>query len=177
MVFENIKVAFSETVLKSLSALILLVIGLVLGRVSGRLIARILKELNISKFIKKKLVDYPIEQIIGELIKYLIYIISIVTALSQIGLSDIVVKTIITLIIFFILIFILLGIKDFITNLIAGFIIKRKNLANTDDFINLDKIQGKVIASDFHHVKIRTSSNDIIYIPNSLFMRKILIKK
>jgi small-conductance mechanosensitive channel len=72
---------------------------------------------------------------------------------------------------------ILLAIKDFIPNIISGFLIYKKNLIQQGDKIKIEGLSGKVRKINLVETEVKTSSGDIIHIPNSTLTKKELVVK
>jgi small-conductance mechanosensitive channel len=70
-----------------------------------------------------------------------------------------------------------LAIRDFFPNAVGGIVIAKKKMLNIGDTIEIDNIKGKVNKLSLIAVEVITKKGDLIYIPNSLISKKILIKK
>lgn len=169
---------FSQIFTKLIIAVVILLIGFIIGRIADRLLQKFLHEIELDKIIKKAGLHIALEQGISHIIKYFIYFIAIIWALSEIGLTTTVLNMIAAAALALIVISILLAVKDFLPNAIAGFFIYQKKLIQQGDKIKLDKISGKVHKIGLVETQIKTSSGDMIHVPNSTLTKTtISVKK
>lgn len=165
------------TAIKLVAAITILLIGLILGRFFSNLVKKILKEVELNNIIKKEFkLDWPVEQFLVSFIRYLVYFVALVIALNQIGLASIILYMILGVILLFIIIFIILATKDFIPNVVSGFLIQHRKLLKKGDKIKVKDIQGEVVNITLTEVQIK-SGNEVIVIPNSVLSKEIIWKK
>ena len=127
-------------------------------------------------FLMKK--QEPMEEFIAAFVTYLIYFITVVVALRQIGLATLILDIVAAIIIVIIVLAVFLGIKDFIPNTIAGIFLHQKRMLKEGDVIKVTGIEGKVIYMDLVETKVETKDGDIIHVPNSILIKeKMVIKK
>lgn len=175
----DIYAIISQTTANIAAAIIIILIGLVLGRFIGRFAQKILNELETNKILKQKTtINIDLEELVGSVIKYVIYFISLIMALNQVGLTPLILKIILIIILILMIIFIVLAVKDYIPNVVAGFVLHQKRVLKEGDVILFKDIEGKVITTSLIETRIETKNGDIIFIPNSVLMKKeIVIKK
>lgn len=172
-----VKLGVPFTAIKLVAAITILLIGLILGRFFSNLVKRILKEVELNNIIKKEFkLDWPVEQFLVSFIRYLVYFVALVIALNQIGLASIVLYIILGIVLLFIIIFIILATKDFIPNVVSGFLIQHRKLLKKGDKIKVRDIEGKVVNITLTEVQIK-SGDEIIVIPNSVLSKEIIWKK
>ena len=78
-------------------------------------------------------------------------------------------------ILLFIVAFIILAIKDFIPNVISGFVIQHRKLLEKGERVKIGDIEGKVEKISLTEVQIR-SGEEVIVIPNSILSKEIIRK-
>jgi small-conductance mechanosensitive channel len=177
-VANNLINLFTGLVNKVILALIFLLIGFIIANIISRVIEKGLKELNVDNAIMKLAgIKISLEQIISKLVLYIIYFISIVTALNYLGIVPNIINAISYIVIILLAIFILLSIKDFIPNSIAGFSLIRKGRVKVGDNIEYKGTAGKIVEMTLVDVKLKTRKGDIIIIPNSLLVKNAFVKK
>jgi len=165
------------TAIKLVASITILLIGLILGRFLSNLVKKILKEIELNNILKKELkLDWPIEQFLTSITKYLVYFIALIIALNQIGLTTTVLYIILAVILLFIVVFIILAIKDFIPNVINGFLIQHRKLLKEGEIVKIRDIEGKVEKITLTEIQIK-SGNETIVIPNSILSKEIIRKK
>ena len=169
--------AITTNLTNLVASLIILLLGLVLGRFLGKLIQRILNELELNRILRKEGIKLPLEEFIGSLVKYTVYVIALILALSQIGLTEIVLNILIIILLVLIIFFIILAMKDFVPNFSAGLYIHQKSMFKAGDKIKIRNTEGTVIRIGLVETKIITKGNDTIYIPNSLIIKNELIRR
>jgi len=165
------------TAIKLVAAITILLIGLILGRFFSNLVKKILKEVELNNIIKKEFkLDWPVEQFLVSFIRYLVYFVALVIALNQIGLAKIILYVILGGVLLFIVVFMILAIKDFIPNVVSGFLIQHRKLLKKGDKIKVKDIEGKVVDITLTEIQIK-SGNEIIVVPNSVLSKEIIRKK
>jgi small-conductance mechanosensitive channel len=166
----------SRGFVKVIAAIVILLIGLVIGRFLGKLVHRVLKELELNKILKNSGIGIPMEELIGRLVKYIIYFIALIMALNQIGLTTAVLNIILIVILVLIIIFIVLAVKDFIPNLVAGVVIHQKRDLKEGDKIKVRGIEGTIEHINLIETKVKTKT-EVMWVPNSLLTKEIVVRK
>ena len=173
--YKNI--LYSPVFSKILVTLIILLVGMVIGRVIGKVIYRVLHELNLNQTIRKTTkIKASIEKVISSFIAYFIYFVTIIMALSNLGLSTTVLNIIIIAIVTVFIIAIFFIIKDFFPNILAGIFIKQKGFIKEGDFIAVEGKEGKIISINIIETTIKTEKGDVVYIPNAILSQKEITK-
>ncbi|GAG50529.1 unnamed protein product [marine sediment metagenome] len=169
---------FSRFFIKLVIAIIILLIGFIIGRAVHKVLQRILHEIELNKNLKKAGIKISLEQLISNFAKYFIYVIAVIWALTELGLTTTVLYIIIAVILLLIIISIILAIKDFIPNAFAGFFIYHKKMFKQGDKITIHNLEGVIQKITLIETEIKTKKGDTIYIPNSLITKKeVLIKR
>lgn len=171
--------SLNRTFLKIVAAILIFLLGFVLGKVVGRIIYKMLKEIEINKFLKTATgMRINADHLISNFISYAIYFLSLVAALEQIGIANIILYLLSATVILVILLSFFLSIRDFLPNLIAGiYLYSRANLKE-GSYIELNGIKGELLQIDLFQVKIKTKQGDIFHIPNSVVAKsKIKVRK
>lgn len=178
MILAEIYDTVSETFLKLLVAIAILLIGIVFARFFGNVTKKLLNQLDLNNILQKQTkIKIPLEEFLSALVKYITYLIVIIIALNQLGLTTTVLYIILIVILALIIAFIVLALKDFIPNLVAGLFIYQKLGIKIGDKIKVKNVDGKIIDINLIEVKVKTKSGDIIHIPNSLLTKNIVVKK
>lgn len=176
---EFLKGIFSGVFIDVTISIIIILVGFIIGRIVGKLIQGLFHELELNNILKKATgIKVSFEEIVGRFVSYFIYFIAIIMALNQIGITSAILYIIAGAVMVIVIVSLILAIKDFIPNVIAGFFIHQKRNLKEGDFIKVKKIEGKIIHINLVETRIKTKSNDIIYIPNSLLTKsEVRVKK
>ena len=178
IITDYFKSNFTKFFTNIVVAVIILLVGFIIARIASKLIQKILHEIELNKIIKKAGLKLALEEIIHNFIKYFIYFITVIWALSELGLTTTVLNFLSLAVLVLIVISILLAIKDFIPNAFAGFMIYQKSILQKGNKISIDGIKGEVEKITLIETEIKTKTGDIIHIPNSFITKKKLtIKK
>ena len=168
---------FSKYLTRFVVAVIIILIGFIIARIVGRLLQKILKEIELNNIIKKAThIKINLEEGLSLFATYFIYFITIIMALSQLGLTTTVLNMLSAAVIIIIIISIFLGIKDFVPNLIAGIFIHRKGFVNEGDKIKVKDIKGKIIYLNLLETRVKTRNGDVIYLPNTFLTKNEVVK-
>ncbi len=164
--------------LNLVASIVILVIGLLVGRFLSNLTKKVLQELELDRVLKEQArIKLPLTQLISSIVKYLIYVAAIIAALNQLGLKSFILNIVLGVIIIILVIFMILSLKDFIPNLVAGLFLFQKRNINPGEMIRVNNIEGEVLNITLFETKIRTRNHEIVYIPNSVLTKSIVIKK
>lgn len=168
----------SDLTLNLIAAIVILLVGLVVGRFLGNLTRKVLHELELDRLLKEQTrFKIPLEQFLASLVKFIVYFIVVILALEQVGLQTAVLNIILVIILLILMVFIILSIKDFIPNLVAGLFLHQKRNIKAGERIEVKNIEGEVLNISLIETKIRTRNGDIVYIPNSVLTKHVVIKK
>ena len=159
-------------------SIVILLAGFGLGMIVKKILQRILKELELNKIMAKANVTYDLEKIISNIVSYVIYLFTIVLVLDQLGLKSVVLYLLVGAILMLIILTSLVGLKDVIPNFIGWLLIQKRNNIKEGYRIDIKEIYGVVERIGYLETEIRTERGDLLYVPNSLFMKsKFRIKK
>jgi len=174
---ELLRSIFVGYTTKFIVAIIILFFGFIVGRVLGKVIQKVLHELELNNILKKTVkVKMPLEQIISHTVMYLIYFVTIVMALNQIGLATDILNIVLGGFMIIIILALFLSIKDFIPNFISGIFIHQKQFIKEGDLIKVKNIEGRITDISLVETLVQTKQGDIIYIPNSVLTKSEVIK-
>ena len=168
---------FAQLFTKFIVAVFILLIGFIIGRIVSKIIAKFLKEVELDKVLKKAGIKAKIENFISNGAKYCIYFISVILAINEIGLTTTILNMISAAALVLIIISFILAIKDFIPNVISGFILYQKSIIKKGDKVKFDQLEGTVIGISLIETQIKTRKGDIIHVPNSTITKKEIIVK
>lgn len=169
---------YSELLIRILGAFLILILGLIMAQILSNIIRKIIRGTEVSKALEEQLkLKIPIENYISSFLKYIIYFITIIIVLNQIGIPTKILQIILVILIILVAIFIVLAFKDWLPNLISGFYIIRTQKIKKDDIIKIKGIKGRVIQINLLETKIETNNNEVIFIPNSNLTKFEVIKE
>ena len=147
--------------------LLIIFLGFAIGRLLGRLVSKLLSEAELNEFVRKNFaVKVNFESLIGNSLSYIIYLISLFAAFKHMGISKMVLSLLLIFAIILITLSFVLALKDTLPNLIAGFYLFRKEGFREGVEIEVNGIKGVVEKVELLHIKIKTESKEIIYLPN-----------
>ncbi|MBI2112357.1 mechanosensitive ion channel [Candidatus Woesearchaeota archaeon] len=159
-------------------SIVILLAGFGLGMIVKKILQRILKELELNKIMAKVNVTYDLEKIISNIVSYVIYLFTVVLVLDQLGLKSVVLYLLVGAILMLIILTSLVGLKDVIPNFIGWLLIQKRSNIKEGYRIDIKEIYGVVERIGYLETEIRTERGDLLYVPNSLFMKsKFRIKK
>lgn len=165
----NIYTHISNSLVKLVVALVIFLFGFIIGKLAGRIVYKALKEIELNKFLKTSTgLRINADQFISNILSYVIYFLSLVAALDQIGVTNVILYLLSITVIVILLLSFFLAIRDLIPNLIAGIYLYSKLHLKEGSVIEVKDVKGKILQIDLFQVKISTKKGDIIYIPNSV---------
>ena len=176
--FQELMQRIAYTLLNGLIlSVVILLFGFIIGRVVGKFVLRILHEFEVDKTLKNfTIVKFSFEQAISSFASFFIYFLAVVLALNQLGIGSFIFNIIVLGIMTIITLSVVLAIKDSVPNITSGFFIFRKHLFKKGDKIKIKGVTGIITEMNFMEVKIQTSKGDVIFMPNSLFIKEEVVK-
>ena len=124
-------------------ALITLFVGFVIAKLVSRIARRVMAEAELNRILAKAGIR-PASDSLGMLLEYLIYTITILVILQQLGLTSIVIG-IISIIAFIVCGFLLiLTIRDVIPNMVTGVILRKKLRSHLGKQVRIGAVEGKL---------------------------------
>ena len=152
----------------------ILLIGFALGILAKKLVYRILKEVELNKIMSKVNVTYNLEQWISSIISYLIYLVTVVFFLNQLGITSIVLYLIVGGVLMLVILTLLVGLKDVIPNFVAWALLQRRRFFRVGRRVEVKEISGVIEKIGLLETEIKTDKGDILYVPNTLFLKSKL---
>ena len=169
-------VLMQEPYIQIWMALVVLVAGVVIIKCVNDIICGFLKKKDIKKLLEEFNIDENITDLFVSGIKYLLYVIVVVLAIGQFGVTTIFLEVIIYLILVAIFVMVILSLKDFVINASAGiYLVKNKHIQKNDR-IRVNGYEGKVDKITLVSVFIKEDDGKIVMIPNSKLNGKIITK-
>jgi len=173
----QLNVFFNEKLARLVAAIAILLIGVLFARFLSRLMYKILNEIKLNVILKDEFgIKLPLEEFFSRTVEYIIYFVTIIMALNQLGLTTTILYILLVVILIIIIILIVLAFKDFMPNLTAGFYINKTKNIKKGDNIEIDTVKGKILDIDLIETKIKTKEGDIVLVPNSFLLKGELRK-
>jgi len=160
------------------ASIVILLFGFGFGILAKKLVKRILTEIELNRIMAKVGVMYNLEKWLSSLVSYLIYLVTIVLSLNQLGITSVVLYLLVGGVLMLVILTFLVGLKDVIPNFVAWILLQRKERIKEGHAVEVREIAGRVERVGYLETEIRTPSGDILYVPNSLFLKsKFKIKR
>ncbi len=148
-------------------------IGFIIGHFAGKFFGKLIRNLELSHITERLGLAKKPEWLVEKGVSLLIYIIAIVTAITQLKLIPFVWTILVILIIILAIILGALAVKEFLPNLIIGFYLRSVEHLNPGDKTNLLGTRGKIKHVGVLETKIITKDKNILLVPNSFFAKRI----
>ena len=179
MAGENEVIAVAQSYLYLIiTGVVILLVGLGLGILVKKLIYKLLSEIELNKIMNRVGITYNLEKWISSSISYIIYLATIIITLDHFSVGSIVLYIILGAILMLVVLTFLVGLKDIVPNFIGWIYLQKKKSVREGHKIDIREIEGEVEKVGFLETEIKTEKGDILYIPNSLFLKsKFKLKK
>ena len=123
-------------------------------------------------------VTYNIESGVSTIVSFMVYLVTIVFFLNHLGITSIVLYLVVGAILMLLILTFLVGLKDVIPNFVAWVVLQRKGKIKEGKRVEVREISGRVEKIGYLETEIKTEYGDILYVPNSLFLKsKFWVKK
>ena len=169
--WQEIREVASKYFYEVVTAIIILFIGFGLGILVKKLLARLLKEVGLNKVMAKVSITQDVEKGISIGVSSLIYVITIIIFLRQLGLQSVVLYLILGAVLMLMILTLMVGLKDVIPNLVGWVALQRKGTIKEGRRVQIREIEGVVEHIGYLETEIKTEQGDILCVPNSLFMK------
>ncbi len=150
----------------------ILLVGFILGLLMQKFLRRILHEIGLNRIMSNVNVTYDLEKLVSLVASYLIYLFTIVIFLDQFNIKY---TTVLYLILGAILVLIILsvvvGLRDVFPNFVAWMYLQKKGGFKEGHHIEIREISGIVEKIGYLETEIKTEQGDLLYVPNSLFLK------
>ena len=156
---------------------VILFFGLVIGKIIEKSLQFVFNYFEIDKQIFKFLgIKLHVKEIIPTLIAYVVYIITIVMSLTQLGISIKVISIFFLIIIILMIISVIISLFEAIPNIIYGVSMLRNSNFSVGDKITIENYSGIVKEINLTSIALEKKSGELIILPSS-FLRKKVIRK
>ena len=176
----NYAVGFiNPLIIKIVTAVLIILMGFIIGKIIQKIIMKLLDLIELDKwFTKATGFKLSIEDILSNVVAYVIYFIAIVIALNKLEITTPVVKTIIIVLAVLLILLFFFGIRDIFANLFAGLVVRvTKNLKLGEHIKVKDKdVEGKIININLLNVQIETDKEELVFIPNIAMFKSQIVK-
>ncbi|MFA6072740.1 MAG: mechanosensitive ion channel domain-containing protein [Candidatus Woesearchaeota archaeon] len=162
---------FGTLLTNMIIAIIILLLGFVVGKMLGSALNKIFLTLSFGKKVKKGK-NNSFAKGFSSLISLCTYIIAVILALQQLGITLIVLKAVLAILLIFVLGATLFASIDFLMNLFFGIKILTSKKFKKGDTIKIKKIEGTIQTIKLSHTRLKTKSGDTFIIPNRLFFKR-----
>ena len=171
-------VLYQDLLIKVLGAFLILILGLIIAQIVTNISRKFFKTISISKVLEEQLkLKIPLERYLSSTLKYIVYLITLILILNQLGIPSVTVQWILIIFLILITIFIILAFKDWLPNLISGLYLIRSEKVKPGDKIKVKGITGKVIKVSLLETQIETNNNELIFLPNANITKYEVIKQ
>lgn len=152
--------------------------SILVGILGGRLVQEILEHILLKKRVKKLLDMDDTTALFGaNLVKYIIYLLSFIIAISQFPVGDMVFNIAAIIMCTIFLGVIMYSLKDFISNSFSGFLINKNKIVSQGETIEVSGIVGKVTRITLIFTEVELGDGSRIILPNSIVANRKIIKR
>ena len=173
MVFEVFSTAESLFTTLAISIVVLLV-GFCLGILVRKIVYKILQRVELNSVLLKAGITQDMERMISLVVAFVIYLVTFVIFLNQLGITSVVVYLVVGAILMLIVLTFVVGLKDLIPNVVAWVVLMRRGKIKIGSRVEIREIKGVVERIGLFETEIKTDQGDVLYVPNSLFVKQKL---
>jgi len=147
-------------------ALLIFIVGILVAEKLGDFVQGFAEDEKVPRF-----------WLLGNLVRYTLYLVVVIMALSQLQISTGVLMIVTGAVFASIVLVVVVGLRDVAPNIVAGIHLLYEKTLNVGDTIQVGECEG--ILEDIGIVKsiIKTKKGERLIIPNSQLMREVITKK
>lgn len=153
------------------AGVVILLVGFGFGLLVKKLARKVLKDIELNKIMAKVGLTYNLEKGVPDIITYVIYLITVIIFLDKLLIKSVVLYLIAGAVLMLLILTFIVGLKDVIPNFVAWVLLQRKSKIREGSRVEVREIAGRVEKVGYLETEIRTDNEDILYVPNSLFMK------
>ncbi len=157
---------------KIVVGLVVLLVGFCLGILVKKIVFKILQQVELNSVLSKAGITYNMERTISFVVSFVIYLITFVIFLDQLGITSIVVYFVVGAILMLIVLTFVVSLKDVIPNMVAWIALMKRGKIKIGSKIEVCEIKGIVERIGLLETEIKTEQGDILFVPNSLFVKQ-----
>src|SRR3989344_2925297 len=163
---------------KAAVAIVILIVGLAIGLLLKKITFRIFRQIELNKIMSNVGVTYDLEKGVSSILSYVVYLFTLLLFLEQLEIKSIVLYLAAGGLLLLVILTVIVGLKDVIPNFIGWIYVQRKPSFKEGYHIELPEISGLIEHIGYLETEIKTEKGDVLYVPNSLFLKsKHRIKK
>lgn len=151
--------------------IVILLAGFGLGVLVKKVLHKFLTEVGLNKIMSSVGITANVEKWASLIASYVIYLFTIVFFLEHFGIKSIVLWLFAGGVLMLLILSFLVGLKDVIPNFIGWLVIQKHGKIKEGRTINVKEISGRVERVGFLETEIKTDRDDVLYVPNSLFLK------
>ncbi len=159
------------------TSFIILLAGFGIGLLVKKWSNKIFSELGLNKKLRYVGFSYNAQDILSSLLSYAVYAATILFLLREWGITSFILYIVVAGFLILIGLTLLVGIKDIVPDFISRFLIVRKNIVHIGKNISTREVHGKVLKIGLLETQIKSKRGDVLYVPNSFFMKAKYLKK
>ncbi|MGD2249655.1 MAG: mechanosensitive ion channel [Candidatus Methanofastidiosia archaeon] len=147
-------------------ALVIFIVGILVAEKVGNFVQGLAEDEKVPRF-----------WVLGNVVRYTIYLIVLIMALSQLGISTMVLIIVTASIFVGLAVIAVVGVKDLAPNVVAGMHLLYERTLNVGETITIGEYTG--IIEDIGIVKsvIKKENGEHVVIPNSELLKNVIVKK
>jgi small-conductance mechanosensitive channel len=158
-------------------ALVIMLVGFAVGRLVGVAFFKLLEGIELNKGLKNFAIrGFDTSRAIGNLVSWIIYIISVIVALVSLGVFREVLFGLIYFVAFVFVGSIILGFFFALPNFFAAFKVKKMGLKK-GDLVLVNTVRGELVHIGYFNTRIKGLKNELFMVPNKIVKKKIKIIK
>lgn len=152
-------------------------VGIIIAKLVEKGFRAFLDTKEVREFISSTGYSDTFIDIISNGAKYLIYLMTSILVLNELGFSTLFIEFLLMIIVIISVLIILLSLRDFVPNAAAGLYLARTGAIEKGDKIEVDDIKGEVDRISLLNTTIMGKGGKKIIVPNSLLNKKIIVTK
>ncbi len=150
---------------------VILLVGFVIGILAKKFTYRVFKEVGLNRIMSNVGITYDLERMVSSIISYVIYLFSMVVFLDRLGIRSMVLYLIAGGLLALLILTLLVGLKDVIPNVVGWIYVQKKGVIKEGKLLEVREIVGVVERVGYLETEIKTKEGDLLYVPNSLFLK------
>ncbi len=151
---------------------VILLVGLCLGILVRKIVYKILQRVELNSVLAKAGIIHDVESAISLVVAFVIYLVTLVIFLNQLGITSVVVYIVLGAILMLIVLTFVVSLKDVSPNAVAWVVLMRLGKIKVGSKVEVCEIKGVVERIGLLETEIKTGQGDVLYVPNSLFVKQ-----
>lgn len=169
--YSEVAITWASTIV---AVMFIVMLGFLIAERIGSIVIQIFRAGRISGRVDESHAEIPLYVVIGKIVKYIGYIITIIIALGFLGVNSVVIHILIALFGLGVVIAFVLASKHLLWNIAISVYFQVSRIFRGGEHVRIGEYAGEIVSIRPMYTKIKSADGDIYYIPNTELLSTVI---